>query len=587
MAGDSQPLSDKFPVVGPDGRPTIYFTQWAQQRQSDISNSVTPDQATQIVIDYIAAHPVNWGEIVGALSAQTDLQTALDTKVNYTDFTNFAIVGGKLNFWEFGGPSPSIAGPGGLFSIGADDIGSGQPYMIWTNADNINFMLLGLYTANTRFSMDGSKSYEFSLTPYVTTHQIFHEGNLVNFTAADDGLTPASGGGTTNFLRADGSWAVPPGSGGGGTTTHPVTFDTTGGAASGAAFDGSVAKTIDYSTLGAAKAGLATGSGLTTAATDKVLGRSSALGGPVEEIACTAAGRALIAGANAAAQRVTLGLVAIAASGSGADLVASSVPYAKIQDVSATDKVLGRSSAGAGVIQEIDCTAAGRALIASANAAAQRATLGVYSIAAVDTAVTPYELSPTKPAAADFTLLNGSAGSVAAVMADYARGVSILQNGSVGATTQTRFARHNTVSAGQAFTMTARFGSIDPTINNGNAMQGNLVLRNSANGRMVVLGSGTGDGVIFAHLFSAFTGNNAGAYSSVTNALNCPWRRIVVDASGNIAFFFSKDGYFWIPMTGSTIANFLGALDEVGIGMLSIASQATPFGTLCHSFTFV
>jgi hypothetical protein len=34
------------------------------------------------------------------------------------------------------------------------------------------------------------------------------------FTSGRNGLVPASGGGTTNFLRADGTWAVPPGSGG-------------------------------------------------------------------------------------------------------------------------------------------------------------------------------------------------------------------------------------------------------------------------------------------------------------------------------------------------------------------------------------
>lgn len=33
-------------------------------------------------------------------------------------------------------------------------------------------------------------------------------------TSADAGLAPASGGGTTNFLRADGTWAAPPGGGG-------------------------------------------------------------------------------------------------------------------------------------------------------------------------------------------------------------------------------------------------------------------------------------------------------------------------------------------------------------------------------------
>lgn len=53
------------------------------------------------------------------------------------------------------------------------------------------------------------------------------------------------------------------------------------------------------------------------------------------------------------------------------------ITYAKIQNVSATDKLLGRASSGAGVVEEIACTAAGRALLDDADAAAQRATLGV------------------------------------------------------------------------------------------------------------------------------------------------------------------------------------------------------------------
>jgi hypothetical protein len=57
------------------------------------------------------------------------------------------------------------------------------------------------------------------------------------------------------------------------------------------------------------------------------------------------------------------------------------VTYAKIQNVSATDKVLGRSSAGSGDIEEIACTAAGRALLDDADAAAQRTTLGLGTLA--------------------------------------------------------------------------------------------------------------------------------------------------------------------------------------------------------------
>lgn len=57
-----------------------------------------------------------------------------------------------------------------------------------------------------------------------------------------------------------------------------------------------------------------------------------------------------------------------------------SISYAQIQDVSATDKVLGRATAGAGDIEEIACTVAGRALLDDASAADQRTTLGLGSV---------------------------------------------------------------------------------------------------------------------------------------------------------------------------------------------------------------
>ena len=42
------------------------------------------------------------------------------------------------------------------------------------------------------------------------------------FTDTTEGVVPASGGGTTNFLRADGTWATPTGGGGGGLTFQEV-----------------------------------------------------------------------------------------------------------------------------------------------------------------------------------------------------------------------------------------------------------------------------------------------------------------------------------------------------------------------------
>ena len=173
-------------------------------------------------------------------------------------------------------------------------------------------------------------------------------------------------------------------------------------------------------------------------ATDVLLGRASAGSGVIEQIACTSAGRALLDDADATAQRTTLGLGALAildtvdaatiTNGSvGTDELADSsvtigklslvaqdlagslianggitatqlatdavetvkivddaVTYAKIQNVTATDRLLGRSTAGAGVVEEITCTAAGRALLDDADAAAQRTTLGLGTLATQD-----------------------------------------------------------------------------------------------------------------------------------------------------------------------------------------------------------
>ena len=75
-----------------------------------------------------------------------------------------------------------------------------------------------------------------------------------------------------------------------------------------------------------------------------------------------------------------------------AALADDAVTYAKIQDVTATDRVLGRSSSGAGVVEEITCTAAGRALLDDADASAQRTTLGL----AIGTDVQAYDADTAK-----------------------------------------------------------------------------------------------------------------------------------------------------------------------------------------------
>lgn len=65
---------------------------------------------------------------------------------------------------------------------------------------------------------------------------------------------------------------------------------------------------------------------------------------------------------------------------------AAGLPYADLQDVSATLRFLGRITAGAGVIEEIPYSAAGLNLFNDADVAAQLATLGLTLIAAASQA---------------------------------------------------------------------------------------------------------------------------------------------------------------------------------------------------------
>jgi hypothetical protein len=59
------------------------------------------------------------------------------------------------------------------------------------------------------------------------------------------------------------------------------------------------------------------------------------------------------------------------------DVKDDAITYAKLQNVSATDRVLGRATAGAGDVEEIALTAFGRSLIDDAAASNARSTLGL------------------------------------------------------------------------------------------------------------------------------------------------------------------------------------------------------------------
>lgn len=117
-------------------------------------------------------------------------------------------------------------------------------------------------------------------------------------------------------------------------------------------------------------------------------------------------------------------------------LDSSVVTYAKIQNVSATDKILGRSTAGAGVVEEIACTSTARSILDDTSTGAVRTTIGV----AIGTDVQAYDaelaaLAGLTSAADSFPYFTGTGTAALAVITSAAR--TVLDDTTVGAMVDT------------------------------------------------------------------------------------------------------------------------------------------------------
>lgn len=90
MAGKLQPLVNSQKIVNEDGTPTQYFIRWAQQRQIDIGESITFQQAQELIDDWAAQRDIIAGVGLsggGPLSADVTLDLD-DTAVAPGSYTN-------------------------------------------------------------------------------------------------------------------------------------------------------------------------------------------------------------------------------------------------------------------------------------------------------------------------------------------------------------------------------------------------------------------------------------------------------------------------------------------------------------------
>jgi hypothetical protein len=95
MVGSLQPLDKSFSIVDQFGKPTDYFIRWAQQRQIDITGSISAAEAETLIDDWAAARTLTAGVGLdggGDLSADRtfDLANTTVTPGSYTN-TNLTV----------------------------------------------------------------------------------------------------------------------------------------------------------------------------------------------------------------------------------------------------------------------------------------------------------------------------------------------------------------------------------------------------------------------------------------------------------------------------------------------------------------
>jgi hypothetical protein len=125
--------------------------------------------------------------------------------------------GGTTNFLRADG---TWAAPGSVSDGDKGDITVSGGGAVWTIDNDVitNAKLVDMATARIKGRITAGSGDPEDLTGTQATTL------LDTFTAGLKGLVPPSGGGTTNFLRADGTFAAPPGGGGGSISTVEVDF---------------------------------------------------------------------------------------------------------------------------------------------------------------------------------------------------------------------------------------------------------------------------------------------------------------------------------------------------------------------------
>lgn len=246
----------------------------------------------------------------------------------------------------------------------------------------------------------------------------------------------------------------------------------------------------------------------------------------------------------------------------------SGITYAKIQNVSATDKVLGRSTAGAGVVEEITMTAFARSLIDDVAAVNMRATLGL--IIGTDVQAQDAELAAIAGLTSAADKLPYFTGSGAAALADFsAFARTITDDANAAAMIATlgldaiygRLAATNTWTAANIFSY-AGATSVERTTAATTSLNAAILIKTTSSG---VMADGFGTGVIFQgrdtdaadNAFGIIGGvrdgaDNSGALEFYTYAAGVGTKRTTISSAGLLAHLYDMTVAGTLAVTGAT-----------------------------------